>query len=474
MRSTVERELKLDLDPGFALPALSGDPLPGRLFTSTYHDTPARSLGKAGITLRRRVENGKSLWQLKLPRASSNGGLERAELEEPGGPAGPPDELARLLVAHLRHGKLGPVATLRTRRTGVRVVRDERPIADVTLDRVDILDAGRSAGGFSEVEIELVDGDEADLESLGKTLRRAGARRSSGEPKLMRVLELEEHVAPEPGGQLSDHLRHLLGMQLREIEAHDPGVRLGEDGEDVHRARVATRRTRALIRATRPLYGEVLKPLADELKWLGGMLGLVRDLDVLLGHLEGEVAKLGNDEPFGRQLLAGLEAEREHDREQLLAALDSDRYSALLGSFETAIDTLPPLGVEGAADRIARDELRTLRKEARALPADPTDDELHAVRIDAKRVRYAAELAALTGSKGADRAVEALKRVQDTIGEHQDAVVAEERLRKLARAKTAITAGRLIERERARRRAMRKAYPDVLTAALDAGKKAFG
>src|SRR3954451_23444891 len=112
MRSTVERELKLDLDPEFALPALPGDSLPSRVFTSTYHDTPTRSLGRAGITLRRRVENGKSLWQLKLPRESGSGGLARTELEELGAPAGPPDDFARLLVGHARHGAVKPVATM--------------------------------------------------------------------------------------------------------------------------------------------------------------------------------------------------------------------------------------------------------------------------------------------------------------------------------------------------------------------------
>ena len=68
VRETLERELKLDVNGAFALPELPGSPLPERTFTSTYHDTPARSLGRAGITLRRRVENGTSLWQLKLPR----------------------------------------------------------------------------------------------------------------------------------------------------------------------------------------------------------------------------------------------------------------------------------------------------------------------------------------------------------------------------------------------------------------------
>jgi CHAD domain-containing protein len=473
MRSTVERELKLDLDPEFALPALAGESLPSRVFTSTYHDTPVRSLGRAGITLRRRVENGKSLWQLKLPRESSTG-LARTELEEPGGPAGPPADFVRLLAGHERHGALKPVATMRTRRTGIAVLDGVRRIAEVTIDRVDILDAGRSAGGFSEAEIELVEGDEADLERLGKALRRAGARRSGGEPKLMRVLELPDEAVPAPDAPLSDHLRFLLGVQLRELEAHDPGVRLGADAEDVHKARVATRRTRALIRATRPVLGEVLRPLADELKWLGGVLGSVRDLDVLLEHLAAEVDRLGDDEPAGRQLLEALGAERDEDRGQLLEALSSDRYRALLERFEAAIETLPPLEAAGAADGIARDELRRLRKAVAALPKSPTDDELHEIRIDAKRARYAAELAGLGGSKTVARAVDALKRVQDTIGEHQDAVVAEARLRKLARAKTAIAAGRLIERERDRKRKMRKAYPDDVAAALDAGKKAFG
>ena len=284
MRATLERELKLDVDGMFALPELPGSPLPERIFTSTYHDTPVRSLGRAGITLRRRVENGTSLWQLKLPAR-----LERARPHGAGGTGwagGPPPELARLLVAHVRHGPLEPVATLRTRRSGVRVEEGGQAVADVTLDEVTILYAERSAEGFTEVEVELAAGGaEPDLQRLGRALREAGARKSSGEPKLMRVLDLPAAPTPKRRAPLHEHLRHALEAQLAELETHDPGVRLGADPEDLHRLRVATRRTRALIRATRPLLGDRLATLGEELRLLGALLGAVRDLDVLIEHL---------------------------------------------------------------------------------------------------------------------------------------------------------------------------------------------
>ena len=95
MKGFLEREVKLDPGASFALPELPGRPLDARVFTSTYYDSPPRSLARGGITLRRRVENGLSRWQLKIPREHG-----RDELEAPGGPAGPPPELAELLKAH--------------------------------------------------------------------------------------------------------------------------------------------------------------------------------------------------------------------------------------------------------------------------------------------------------------------------------------------------------------------------------------
>jgi CHAD domain-containing protein len=467
MDSFLEQELKLDPPDGFQLPPLDGEELASRLFTSTYWDTPPRSLARSAITLRRRLENGVSRWQLKLPRDEH----ARAEIESLGGPAGPPADIAALLRAHLRHGPLEPVATLQTRRVGVRVADQGRPIADVTLDDVQVLDDGRTAGHFVELEVELVDGDRRDLTRLGRLLRDAGARETDGRPKLMRVIDVEELSDPGDDATALERIRYLLALQLREIEAHDPGVRRGDDAEDVHQFRVATRRTRAIIRATRPLLGETLAPLGNELKWLAGSLGEVRDLDVLLENLRGEAEGLGDDTRSAELLLAALGREHDQRRTELLQALDSDRYLALLDTFAAAVASLPELDAPDGLQPLAADALRKLRKAYRSTPDDPADDELHALRIHAKRARYAAEL--VGGGKRVREYLAALKEVQDVVGGHQDAVVAEAKLRAVATAGSAVAAGRLIERERMRRARCRAEYRDAVETAIRRGRKAF-
>ena len=113
--------------------------------------------------------------------------------------------------------------------SGVRVADHGRPVADVTLDEVDVVDGQRASSAFVELEVELVEGDDDDLARLGKLLRRADAHRSEGQPKLMRVLDLPIESPPAPDAPALEHLRALLADQLTAVERHDPGVRLGDD-----------------------------------------------------------------------------------------------------------------------------------------------------------------------------------------------------------------------------------------------------
>src|SRR5262245_33846135 len=335
VKETLERELKLDVEPGFRLPRLAGHPLVPRRFLSRYFDTPDHRLARRGVTLRCRIEKRRPLWQVKLPRRGA-----RLELELPGSPSQVPEELRHLLRVHTRDAGLVPIATLRTRRTGILVREQGRPLAEVVLDSVAVLDGRRVKRRFREVEVELVGtGDEQVLERLGDQLRRSGATESEGVPKVFRALGLDFSVEVKPSDLSApplDRVLAMLGTQLEAIRAHDPGTRLGEDAEQLHQMRVATRRVRSILRAARSMFTpEAVTALREELGWLGAALGEVRDLDVMRDHVRAELATLHpQDRAAGRRLLGRLERARGRQREVLLAALDSPRYFALLDTIE--------------------------------------------------------------------------------------------------------------------------------------------
>jgi CHAD domain-containing protein len=267
-----------------------------------------------------------------------------------------------------------------------------------------------------------------------------------------------------------DALQRALRVHAAEIAAHEPGVRLGADPEELHKQRVATRRLRSVLRSTRShVEGpERAQRLQDELRWLGGLLGEVRDRDVLIDYLVEELASIEEAGSFGA-ILELLDAERDEARQTLVAALDSARYRSLLDELERP----PGLRQGERLESAAAAEYERLRKAARRLGRDPGDESLHRVRIRAKRARYAAE--ALGGE---ERFVARAKRLQDVLGEHQDAAVAEERIRELlaqvrGTGRTALVAGRLIERQRHRRETARAAWPKAWKRLQRAGDYAW-
>jgi CHAD domain-containing protein len=269
-------------------------------------------------------------------------------------------------------------------------------------------------------------------------------------------------LAREPGAL---RLREMIEEQRRSLVAHDPGTRLGEDPENLHQHRVASRRTRAFLRATRAyLDADWIRTLTVPLGELSDATGPVRDLDVLLEHVHDEVGKLAPDEQDGaRALVALLERQRDSARHELLGVLEGDAYRLLLGRLR-----LPPRlapGVEAVRlDRVARKEFGRLAKAVARLGKHPDDVDVHKLRIRLKRARYAAELALPDGETGR-RVAEDAKALQTLLGEHQDAVVAEERLRAtaLGSAETAaaFVAGRLAERQTYRRRRVAERLPDA-------------
>jgi CHAD domain-containing protein len=217
--------------------------------------------------------------------------------------------------------------------------------------------------------------------------------------------------------------------------------------------------------------------LRDELDWLADGLGSVRDVDVLLVNLRADAENMSGTHPARtRELLRPLEAERTEAHEGLLDCLRQARYYRLLDTVEAAAAAPPTTRADVEVDKLARKDFRRLRKSARRLESQ-TDAELHKTRIRGKRARYAAELAKRSRGKKATRFIDAAKDLQDVLGEHQDAVVAAERLHDLARraksSEAALLAGRLIERQDRRKGDARRHVPTVWREVERRGRRAW-
>ena len=416
---------------------------------ATYLDTADLRLAGARITLRYRSGDDATGWHLKLPAGKDTRDeiqVHTAALDEPGPP---PDELAQLLRTITRGAPLEPIAQLRTAR---RLLRWTGPsggnLLDVTDDHVKarVLPDGPEHS-WREIELEL--GAEGDLRLLNKAdslLRKSGVERSSSASKLSRALGDRAPEFPPPARGAKATAGEVVIAYLREqaaaIRRYDVEVR--RDSEDsVHQLRVATRRARSALQAYGTLIDrEQTRHLTDELKWLAGVAGQARDLEVLDARFTAALdAQPGENllGPVKARLVVWFSPRQADARKSLLEALDSTRYHALLDALDALIADPPFTARAGrpAAKELPRQLARTFRRmQAHMDVADQRsgverDVELHEGRKAAKRLRYATEAASPALGSNAKKLISHTKTVQTVLGEHQDAVVAAPVLREL-------------------------------------------
>jgi CHAD domain-containing protein len=473
----VERELKLTAGPGFHLPDLDGIG-PGirtgvadavRMET-TYYDTADLRLARWGCSLRHRSKEG---WTLKLPMPQTSDLLERNELSFKGAARTPPQAALRVVRAYLRRSRLQPVARLSTLRHRVRLTGvGGKPLAEIVDDEVSVLEGRRVAARFREIEIEVAEADSALLKAIEKRLLAAGAEPGDSTPKHVRALGPRAaeppEVAPAPlpkrpaAGQL---VARAIASAVAELFSNDPGVRLESDPEAVHKARVGVRTLRSHLRT----FARLLEGEPAQSEWLGDLgrqLGEVRDREVLLELLRARADELPADDRRGSaETLGRLESEIEAARARLAGFMDSDAYIDLLESLvkfaqAPAFNELAELPADQVAVELARRPWRRLRKGVQGLPESPEPDQLHRIRILAKRTRYAAEAVAPVVGKRAVRFAEAAAALQSVLGEYHDAVTAETWLRSAAgTGKRAFVAGELAADVRARGEWTRSRWP---------------
>ncbi|MGH9245631.1 MAG: CHAD domain-containing protein [Acidimicrobiales bacterium] len=456
---TLEREVKLEVPDGFVLPDLAAateglavEEVSVADHVDTYFDTPDLRLIRSGITVRHRQEGPLGVWTVKLPAGDLRvaGGMSRLEVTREGRPGRVPAGLVRLVLAHVRTASVRRVARLQTTRRSILLrAADGVPAARIDDDTVAAEVPDQPVARFRELEVELDPGTSEEL--LGRlvdAMRAAGAAPADPTPKLARGLgpaatapaELD-FDADETPTSVGAVVRTALAGSVRRIVDHDPIIRLDLDPEGVHQVRVGTRRLRADLRTFRPVLDrEWADGVRDELRWLGRALGEVRDRDVLLLRLRDHVSRLAEvDREPGERLLRRLAVERDDARERLLRALTGRRYRELLDGLVDAVDE-PRFATDADPDGDPADLMpalvsrpwRKVRKRVRRLGDAPRDEELHRVRVLAKRARYAAEAVAPVAGRPAEKLASALAKVQDELGEVNDAVVAEAWLREAA------------------------------------------
>ncbi len=444
-RATPEREVKLGADADFLFPDLAGAwkhaatvSRPAEQLSTVYLDSDDLRLARWDVSLRYRDGQG---WTVKLPGGTSGSLLVRQEVVFEGSGQRPPPAAVDLLSGYLRGAGLRPQVRLSTSRRGVRLqARDGRLLADVVDDAVAVVDGRRPAGRFRELEVETTpDTPPGLVAAVVARLRAAGAGAPDPTPKYLRALGGRDVARPEvvllppsPGASLGQVMSYAIADGVTRVIRHDPIVRMDADPEGVHQSRVATRRLRSDLRTLRSaLDPRWARELRDELGWLGGELGAARDADVLLGRLAGRARALPAADEGVREVIAAVEQRRAQTHAELLQELRGDRYLRLLDRLIDAARA--PALLEDEADHPAREALkplvrknwRALNRKVGSLPDPPSADELHMVRILAKRCRYAAELATpILGRRTAEFAA-AARALQDTLGELHDAVVAE-------------------------------------------------
>ena len=458
MAARTESELKLELPVAAAplvrkLPLLRGTLPKRKTEVSVYFDTPGRVLRKRGLMLRVRHSDGSYVQTIKATKNADIFARDEWECDI----AGPKPDLRRAsgtalapLIGKKFRRQLKPVFETRVRRTLYPLDRKDCAVA-LTLDRGSI-EAASGSQPLCEVEVELERGSEAGLFAIARAITRALPAQLSMSSKAERGYRLADgqdgaavgfdRPSLEPGLSARVGFQRIGRACLHQILGNQQALLRG-DADGVHLMRVGARRLRAAISLCSQMLRDPQSAAVNaELRWLAGELGPIRELDVLMRQVVGPVAK----RRAGRDGMAALKRRFAQRREEALAharaTVTSKRFRALTlevaAWLETGAWTQPQdarARDSGALpmERLAREQLtrrwRKLRKGRKSFAALDARRR-HKLRIQAKKLRYAVEFFAdlfpgKRALKQQRRFLDAMKRVQDTLGELNDIVVHE-------------------------------------------------
>lgn len=453
-----------DLPRLHALPAVAGH-APARPATRrldrTFFDTADRRLWSAGAILEVR-RSGRHHVQIARLRGApgASGNLDRTWVNPL--PSAEPDPSAvadadlRQLLAPLPGLGLDPVLRLELRRTTRRLAPAESE--EIALTALH----GRAIGGDApqtvcEIELTLKAGPPARLFELARSIHADIPMRVATEPLERRLLRQTHGEMPAwrkaipldlpADATVEEALALILRHCLDHLTDNEACTRLDDHPEGVHQMRVALRRMRSALRVFRPLLPpEHHRRIDQDVRWLTRGMAEARDLDVFADEIVGPVAAAFPGETAFAALLSRLAADRERARAAARRTIADDRFTRFLldvGAWiagrawrdqpvsEASARLFRPI-TELAAPLLST-RFKKVRKRGRRF-AELTPEERHQLRIDVKKLRYAADFfSSLYGRKRVRAFTATLQKLQDGLGYMNDVTVARVLIERLER-----------------------------------------
>lgn len=429
-----------------------------RRVEQVFWDTPEFRLGRSGVALALQTSGQKRI-QVVTPICEPQTGGRPLATSETAIQGNRPD-LVRLaltagtdpvLVSGLDPNSIIPIFAVEVRRTHWSLAWGDTRLA-LVLDLGSIT-ASQGDAAISQVAITHLGGPAGGLYDFARTLSRSVPFEFAS---LLPAQQGYRLVTAEDWWPISAKPSLNPSMSVREGvlaigQAATTGLRIEIDAlvqsqkpERIHQARVAIRRLRSVLSVFAPVLPTLTRRgLGQELNALASSLGDAREWDVFLSETLAPMEEwLPEERTLASLRLTGAVL-REQAAGAALAAVSgnavargrvstafTDLSLRLASWFDAGIWPEPPSAdaqfwLDQPLIALARDLLnkrhRKLVKSAHGLK-DPRPEELHELRIEAKKLRYTSEFfARLFPGKAAKRYVTALAQIQDILGTINDA-----------------------------------------------------
>jgi CHAD domain-containing protein len=242
----------------------------------------------------------------------------------------------------------------------------------------------------------------------------------------------------DPGYTAKQAMAHIYRHLLTAINRNLPGVLDDLDSEFLHDLRVAIRRTRSGLSLVKDvLPPAVIEAFTKDFGILGRITGPTRDLDVYLLKQDDYLARLPPAlQPGLLVFFAELTLRRQSEQKKMVRALRSKKSRTILTAWKRylAADDREPAPAAGTAvkhlaGRLIFRRFKRVMRQGTALDAATPDFEIHRLRIQCKKLRYAIEFfSSLYPSEEMQLMVRQLKQLQDILGTFNDLSVQQQML----------------------------------------------